>query len=470
VDDEFERTLEKALLKHERRLKPEILRILRGIASRAIGLRHRGAFTEAAEIANFPESEERRHALSIIGSVGLKALTQVPLKDAISIASGITAMVNLVERRSSEAKAKYQITEAFAEHYASRPYTDEDPLAGYANPNVAELAVVQSNQALRHALQTGDTAGLDLAHAKLNMALSYHDFEDGRALALSRIMIDNSFLGDGKRSLQSLLQVNFDQLSSRKVVTRLLDFGSSVALNSINPKDFLGLSSPALKHLESGWSRIGDCPGEVDEYAELYDEFGIGVFTIAQQNCIRDIAGKANSTTNHAQGRERWFNLLRDIAVSLANVADNAALGTDFLYSLHRPTFHASASGDHAQTRKFLDYYFGRVESRAIEGHIDSARASILRDRTGSSPWMFLLDVATQPDPDIAFDLFHKFLGGGYTPAGRALKRATVEVGYNLGLHREALEERLKADRTLMDLPETSIHMVYINEVGMRWT
>ena len=127
----------------------------------------------------------------------------------------------------------------------------------------------------------GDLAAVLAARAALNKAVSATPIEnpDGRAIGLSRLMIDASFLGLGSEAATALKLIDLKGVSHEGILNRVLDFGSSVALNTMSGDEFASLKSQSLKSMDDGWARVD----QKQSYEALYNNFNVGIFTILQQ-------------------------------------------------------------------------------------------------------------------------------------------------------------------------------------------
>ena len=164
------------------------------------------------------------------------------------------------------------------------------------------------------------------------------------------------------------------------------------------------------------------------------------------------------------EARRQWIEDLKSAAISLGQVKDATTVGEDFLYSMHRPIFHAAAWGD-ASLPQHLDFYFGRDgfnDPRAE--HISRARKAVLANATGSSPWISLLDFAYRKDDRKILSEFDEFVSK-VKPANREIRRAIIEVGHRLGRDRETLEHQLAAARLPDEMPNTEVHMSYTTQI-----
>ena len=162
--------------------------------------------------------------------------------------------------------------------------------------------------------------------------------------------------------------------------------------------------------------------------------------------------------------RHRYFEELLDKTLRvLAMHPDDNRVAEDFLYSLHRLTFHAAADMDDEQMNHFLDVYFYR---NGTEGHhplIQDARAMIARTMRGSTPWMYMLDVA-RGEKRFRHETFAA-LKANSVKTNNHYSRAIVDIGVQLGHSRTQLMADLHAIQSAQEIAPMSIHQVYTAEV-----
>ena len=377
----------------------------------------------------------------------------------LAAAGAIASIYNVKQSWDASEKADFSVSRKFALHIAGKDY-GEDPLKGYeGTPTLGELAIADSMVALA----TKQYGAFDDIYPRLKKAFEVSADPYGRTAALSRMAIDSSFAGDGERAMDALSRFSARGLLDPRMVLRFLDFGTSVALNGMEPKEFRTLSSAAMSGLGGGWEHPRLSARNPREIARLAPEFGVGVFSLAQRVGIDEVRQLGGGGP---EARFRWIETIREV-MYLVDGGDKMELfTTDFLFSLHRPIFHAATYGGPGETRELLDYYFGRSRpSSRRETQIDRARTKLQAEMPGSSPWMFLLDVAYDQDFGRAKIKFTKLLMLA-KDQNRYVKKAIVSRGMHLGFDESYLMDALGTDKAGLHLPSDPFHKIYLNQVS----
>jgi hypothetical protein len=368
------------------------------------------------------------------------------------------AAEEVAQGNASVEKGDWAIPDDFAIHLLTVNYAS-DPLKGYGGQiNQGVNAIRDSMRAIR----ARELTLLPDIHVKLERAIRATTSDRGVCLALSRLAIDNSFAGDGDRALDALKRIDFGKVDDDQTLVRLLDFGTSVALNAIDPGDFQRLGSPTLTMLEPGWQRLGIDETDPKKIADLAPDFGVGIFAIAQRAAILGLQAASRTEQGVRRGRQRWFDLLKEVMRSVEAGTEISSYAEDFLYSLHRPAFHAAACCDHDMARSIIEYYFhGTNQSDDVESQIDVVRKEFADRLPGSSAWMFLLASTYEDKPLRARAMVERLatLSARQTPQ---FKKALVHNGARLGIPRRHLLDALKTTSAKIEAFPTTIHRVYM--------
>ncbi|MGO7416643.1 hypothetical protein ACC810_02925 [Rhizobium ruizarguesonis] len=412
--------------------------------------RHSGALQRSeTEIGIAATATGRRRVLlSALGLIGT----------GVSVAGGAFGILSFFRDRADSESEEFRISREFATHIAGVDYNHPNPRDSYTAEilSLGEQAVIDSMDKLR---ERKFNELFDI-HRSLEKAVDNSPDPHGQAIALTRLAIDRSFMGDGATAVAALKRMDFRGIHDSKITTRCVDFGTSVSLNALNSKEFASLSSESLETMEMGWSKLGvttDVPAEI---AALAPRFGVGVFAIAQRAGIRPVI-KNNGSRSISALREDWFHTIRATMYFLPK--ENRDFTTDFLFALHRPTFHASAAGDHGQARFMLDYYFGRSRPNHLhETSIDESRNLIAATAPGSSPWMFLLDMAYNPEN---VEQRFEFLVSKSQNQSLHVKKSLIEMARRLKYDEAAVAKNLGVSITRRELSEIGMHQSSIDTI-----
>jgi hypothetical protein len=369
------------------------------------------------------------------------------------------------EIKKSQDKA-FVIRPKFAYDIARATYLTPESLILNEDANEGEQAVLNSIFCYRK----GDIDGLACAQKGLRNALDSTSDPGCQALAIWRLMVDASFFGEGEISLHYLQRIQFERVIYPELRAKLLDGASAIALNTMSHNQFGSLHSPAYSSLERGWRRLEWDLTSPASVAGNYSEGQIGFLTTAvQHQSIQEIARLQASAdpatqTRLTAARTHWVESLREVTNRLADVPASRAVALDFLLSLTRPTFHAAITGDLFQTRKFLDYYFGRGAMPPDDNpHIAEARQEIQHNWPGNSLWMLLLDLTH--DKTKANERFSKFLDSTVHARNTQMKKAVHQLGRKLGFESDLLVKRF-GDVPLSEVPQISIFKPYLDALS----
>lgn len=368
------------------------------------------------------------------------------------------AVLSYLGDLANSRREDFAISREFATHIAGVDYNQANPRDGYTVDvlSLGEHAVIDSMIKLR---ERKFDALLDI-HRTLELAVDNSPDPHGQAIALTRLAIDRSFMGDGANAVAALAKIKFGQVHEDKIITRCVDFGTSVSLNALDFNGFASLSSEGLEALEVGWNKLGVTTDDPAEIAALEPKYGVGVFAIAQRAGIRQLI-KNSGSPSISDLRKDWFGKLKDTMYLLPE--KNRNLTTDFLYSLHRPTFHASATGDHKQARFMLDYYFGRSKiDNSNERAIDESRKLIATDVSGSSPWMFMLDMVYNAQN---LEQRFEFLVNRSLNQSLHVKKSLIEMARMLKYDDVAVAKKLGVTVARRELSRIGMHESYIDTI-----
>ena len=173
----------------------------------------------------------------------------------------------------------------FAREIAESAYSEklESKLRGLASTE-GEWAILKSFAHYRDRKLDDLTENLqDLKKAA--KATRSDENAEGHAIVYSRLLTDSSFLGEGDACEKYIGQVNFTSIPPHsRALVRILDIGTTVALNTMRAGDFVAFKSPLLSDLRKRWRHAGKHDFEKPE--DLFHKFGIESTGVLQQKWI----------------------------------------------------------------------------------------------------------------------------------------------------------------------------------------